>query len=53
MEQKAGCRGKKVYFDKIAALVVANKRKEQGVEYLRAYLCEICRFWHLTKKRER
>lgn len=45
------CAGKKVYFDKIDALVTANKRLQRGTNtnYLRAYQCPKCKFWHLTK----
>ena len=41
------CGNKKTY-DKKTALTVRNRRLREGVEWLRAYHCPKCNFWHLT-----
>lgn len=51
--QERGCQTKKPYLTEIGALVVARKREASGAPALRAYRCQYCGFFHLTKAPER
>ena len=48
--QQRSCHMKHRYFDEISARIVAEKRLAKGAPALRAYRCECCGGWHLTKQ---
>lgn len=48
--QQRSCHMKHRYFDEVSAVIVANKRAAKGAPQLRAYRCEFCGGWHLTKQ---
>lgn len=45
------CQRKRRYFNEVDAMIAAHKRYADGeTEKLRAYLCNLCDGWHLTKQ---
>lgn len=49
-QQERGCHSKRAYYEEIEALVVARMREGSGAPTLRAYRCQFCGMWHLTKR---
>lgn len=48
--QQRSCHMKRRYFDEVSAMIVANKLMAKRAPQLRAYRCEFCGGWHLTKQ---
>jgi hypothetical protein len=48
--QERSCHLKRRYFTEVDALIMADRRAYRGAPRLRAYECQYCGGWHLTKK---
>lgn len=44
------CLSKLRYWTYVAAMIVASQREASGAPKLKAYKCENCGGWHLSKK---
>jgi hypothetical protein len=45
------CRSKQTYYSgEVARRAKKRRNKAAGINYLRAYKCNVCTLWHLTTK---